>query len=196
MKAEKLDRRSLRTRQLLSDALVSLLLEQRYDTITVQEIIDRANVGRSTFYKHFYDKDDLLASNLEALLEHMSATITLDDTPHSALLPSRKLFEHVGDYRALYQALVRAKRIDMMIEAGQRNITRNIERQLQQRNLAVPNAALAHYLAGSFFALLRWWLDHDAPYTAAQMENMFQALVRPGLEQVLRDQGEVQPGTL
>lgn len=194
MKAEKQDRRSLRTRQLLSDALVSLLLQQRYDTITVQDIIDRANVGRSTFYKHFYDKDDLLVSNLEALLERLSATINLDDAPHSTLLPSRLLFEHVGDYRALYQALVRAKRIDMMIEAGQRSVARNIERRLKQQDVAVPIAALAHYVSGSFFALLRWWLDHDAPYTAAQMEDMFQALVRPGLEQVLRDQPEAQAG--
>jgi hypothetical protein len=87
---------------------------------------------------------------------------------------------------------VRAKRIDMVIEAGQGYVARNIERRLEQQDLAVPIAALAHYVSGSFFALLRWWLDHDAPYTAVQMEDMFQALVRPGLEQVMRDQPEVQ----
>jgi AcrR family transcriptional regulator len=114
MKAEKQDRRSLRTRQLLSDALVSLLFQQRYDTITVQDIIDRANVGRSTFYKHFYDKDDLLVSNIESLLERLSATISLGDASHSTLLPSRRLFEHVGDYRALYQALVRSLTHDLL----------------------------------------------------------------------------------
>ncbi|HEY0603606.1 MAG TPA: TetR/AcrR family transcriptional regulator [Herpetosiphonaceae bacterium] len=191
MKAEKRDRRSRRTQQLLSDALVSLILEQSYDTITVQNIIDRANVGRSTFYKHFYDKDDLLLSNIEALLERLSATINLDDVPHNTLLPSRMLFEHIADYRALYQALVRAKTIEKVIEAGHRYIIRDIERRIEGQNVAVPIAAISHYLTGSFFALLRWWLDHDVPYTPAQMEDIFQALVRPGLEHVLGSQDQL-----
>lgn len=63
MKNTKADRRSQRTRQLLSSALVDLMLQKRYDEITVQNIIDRANVGRSTFYAHYLDKDDLLVSD-------------------------------------------------------------------------------------------------------------------------------------
>src|SRR5438067_9876044 len=61
------DRRVQRTRQLLQDALISMMIEKGYAATTVQDIIDRANVGRATFYAHFADKDTLLHSRLEDL---------------------------------------------------------------------------------------------------------------------------------
>src|SRR5690348_6733672 len=68
MKTEKQDRRSERTRRLLGEALISLMLERRYADLTVQDILDRANIGRSTFYAHYWDKDDLLASTMEQMI--------------------------------------------------------------------------------------------------------------------------------
>ena len=61
------DRRVHRTRRLLHKALMSLILEKKYEFITVQEVLDRADVGRSTFYMHFQDKDDLLFSGFQYL---------------------------------------------------------------------------------------------------------------------------------
>src|SRR5580765_1920865 len=72
MRNIKADRRSERTRQLLSAALIELMLEQRYDEITVQNIIDRANIGRSTFYAHYLDKEDLLVSGFTRVLDILS----------------------------------------------------------------------------------------------------------------------------
>ena len=66
-KAKKLDRRVQRTRQLLQDALIAMVIEKGYDAVTIQDIIDRANVGRATFYAHFADKQTLLTSRLEDL---------------------------------------------------------------------------------------------------------------------------------
>src|SRR5436189_198695 len=66
-KPKKLDRRVQRTRQLLQDALLAMVIEKGYDATTVQDIIDRANVGRATFYAHFPDKQTLLTSRLEDL---------------------------------------------------------------------------------------------------------------------------------
>ena len=75
----------------------------------------------------------------------------------------------------------------MVLEAGHRSLTRAIERNLHQTNIvrAVPAAAIAHYLAGSFIALVRWWLDEGGLYTPAHMDDIFQALVAPGLERAL-----------
>jgi AcrR family transcriptional regulator len=68
----KADRRSQRTRQLLSAALIELMLEKRYDDISVQDIIERANVGRSTFYAHYLDKEDLLVGDFTRVLDALS----------------------------------------------------------------------------------------------------------------------------
>ena len=69
MGSRKVDRRIQRTRQLLDNALIELILEKEYDKITVQNIIDQANVGRSTFYAHYLDKDDLLEKSMERTME-------------------------------------------------------------------------------------------------------------------------------
>ncbi len=95
MRNTKGDRRSQRTRQLLSTALIEVMLEKRYDEITVQDIIDRANVGRSTFYAHFLDKEDLLVSQvtrvLDALTRH-SEQVVQSELAAPSLVP---FFQHV-----------------------------------------------------------------------------------------------------
>ena len=79
MTDQKMDRRVQRTRQLLDDALIAQILEKGYDKITVQNIVDQANVGRSTFYAHYLDKDALMESSVEMIMEefgpHFSPSI-------------------------------------------------------------------------------------------------------------------------
>src|SRR6202012_5392571 len=64
MAQETMDRRVRRTRDLLHRALLDLIAEKGYPHITVQDILDRADVGRSTFYTHYRDKEDLLRSGI------------------------------------------------------------------------------------------------------------------------------------
>ena len=107
---EKLDRRSRRSRRLIVDALLALMREKRYARITVQEIIDRADVGRSTFYAQFRNKDDVLVSEVERVLgmlqEHQLAS-GQEHTQH--LLPSAEFFRHVRETQAVYPAVIRAQ---------------------------------------------------------------------------------------
>ena len=95
MKTEKNDRRSNRTRELLSGALVELMLEKRYDSITVQDILDRADIGRSTFYAHYTDKEDLLMSELTRLMRTLQVYTHEPGHAHGGLLPSLEFFRHV-----------------------------------------------------------------------------------------------------
>src|SRR5512147_1790597 len=98
MESDQLDRRAQRSRELLTAALTELLHEQRYDLISVRDIITRAQVSRSTFYLHFRDKDDLLASNFTHMLSqlyHQSAEGQLD----LRLLPALEIFRHVQAHR-------------------------------------------------------------------------------------------------
>src|SRR5215212_4388 len=107
MKSNKGDRRSQRTRQLLSAALLALMLEKRYDAITVQDIIDRANVGRATFYAHYFDKEDLLMSDITRVLDELSGHVVAGAPGTPRPLPRlTAFFRHVQEHQTLYQALV------------------------------------------------------------------------------------------
>ena len=96
-RTERADRRSARTRRLLGTALLELLHERGYDDITVQDILDRANIGRSTFYAHYYDKDDLLTSELARVIDLLSGPLATGSSDSTIGFPSRALFAHVYD---------------------------------------------------------------------------------------------------
>jgi AcrR family transcriptional regulator len=191
MKNTKTDRRSLRTRQLLSAALVELMLQKRYDEITVQDIIDRANVGRSTFYAHYLDKDDLLISDFTRVLDALSDHMHQRKPGELGGPPSLTLFfEHVQAHRHLYKALVRGGGIELLYKKGHERLRQNIEQHLRELAPAgETDAALlplvADYLAGSILHLLKWWLDHETPYTPAQLDALFHRLVLPGVQATL-----------
>ena len=176
------DRRSRRSRRLISDALIELLQEQRYDRITVREIIDRADVGRSTFYTHFRGKEEVLASEFERVLDTLHRQGDAAGEEGEVLLPSLGLFRHVQEQDARYRALVRGHGVDVLSAAGHRNLRARAERQLaalaaERGEPPVPVPILADYLVGTFVSLLRWWLEHQMPYSPEQMGLIYQELI-------------------
>lgn len=191
MRNTKADRRSERTRQLLSAALVDLMLHKRYDEITVQDIIDHANVGRSTFYAHYLDKDDLLVSDFTRVLDLLSVHMRRQDAGSVGEPPSLKLFfEHVQAHHHLYKALVRGGGIELLYKKGHERLCQNIELHLAElvpdgQVPALPLPLVADYLAGTILNLLKWWLDHEMPHTPKQMDRMFLQLVMPGVKATL-----------
>src|SRR4026207_1793601 len=117
---DKTDRRSQRTRHLLGAAPVELIREKDYSTITVSDIIERANVGRSTFYAHYRDKDTLFVGELDRVIEVLSQRIPgQDEMPY---FPSLGLFRHVGEEYQLYKALVWTPGIDLLIRHMQKSL--------------------------------------------------------------------------
>jgi AcrR family transcriptional regulator len=187
----KADRRSQRTRQMLGAALVDLMLQKRYDEITVQDIIDQANVGRSTFYAHYLDKDDLLTSDFTRVLDALSQHMRQQELADPAAMPSLALFfEHVQAHHQLYKALVRGGGIDLLYKKGHARLRQNIEQHLGEllpvgETPAVPLPLVADYLAGAILNLLKWWLEHEMPYTPEQMNRLFHQLVLPGVQATL-----------
>jgi AcrR family transcriptional regulator len=192
MRNTKVDRRSERTRQLLSAALIELMLEQRYDEITVQDIIDRANVGRSTFYAHYVDKEDLLVSGFTRALDMLSQhPQQLAGGDQQALPSLARFFQHVQEHVQLYKALVRSGGVERLLKKSHQHMRRNIELHLARlipatQDSSVPLPLVADYLAGTVFNMLTWWLDNDMPRTPEQMDALFQQLVRPGVEATLQ----------
>src|SRR5262250_1647546 len=94
---KKPDRRIRRTQHNLTHAMVDLVTEKRFDDITVQNLIDRAEIGRSTFYSHFRDKEDLFQRNWERFLDMCLEQIILDEVGKGSFFPVRFLFDHLKE---------------------------------------------------------------------------------------------------
>jgi AcrR family transcriptional regulator len=183
------DRRTQRTRQALSHALITLIQDKRYDAITVQDICDRADVGRSTFYAHYQDKDDLLTSNFQQVMESLGQPLAYRDG--QLVFPIAPLFAHVKGHHHLYKALLWGGGMDVLMRAGQKQWSQQIEQYVRAllkdgRQPAVPIPVVAVYMAGSLQTLLLWWLEHKMPHSPASMDEMFQQLVMPGVMKILQ----------
>ena len=178
----KQDRRSQRTRHLVSSAFVELLREKGYAAITVSDIIERANIGRSTFYSHYRDKDDLFVGELDRVIESLG-----NQNPgpkEMPFFPSLGLFRHIGEEYELYKALLWTPGIDLLVKHLQTSLSRRIEQGLQSNGgeFGVPLPILANFIAGSFLTLLKWWLENKMSYSPEEMDAMFRGLTMAGME--------------
>ncbi len=186
--APQADRRVQRTRQILREALVALILNKGYDTITVQDILERANVGRSTFYSHYWDKEDLLLGLFEdfhATLEAARPTDLSDDGENLGQL----LFQLGVSHHRLYKAMLGQRSGRLVYAHAQSFLADYFRDHLAPRwpaKATLPLEVAVQYHVGAFLALLVWWLDNDLPYPPEAMARMFQQLTRPGLATVLR----------
>jgi AcrR family transcriptional regulator len=186
------DRRVRRTRRLLREALLALILEKGYDRVTVQDVLDRADIGRATFYAHFRDKDDLLLSGAaevrEALRQQMAAFAAGQVSQgRDTIQITRVLFEHAGRQRRLYRALVGRRGSSTLLKYAHDDlvalIREHLEDAIRYRQLKpeVPVEVTVEFVASALLALLTWWLDTDQPYTAEEMARMFQRLAGSGV---------------
>lgn len=180
------DLRIRRTRSLLSNALVALMQEKSIDKITVQEVLDRATVGRSTFYLHYRDKDDLFLCVLEDGLEMWSTALPRMEEKSYRVAPVAEFFMHVGDAQKLYRALFDAGRIHAFFELAQGYFARGIARRLKDigpKNLIQSELnARSHALAGTLLSLLKWWLDRGARESPRAMDELFHRMAWYGLQ--------------
>jgi AcrR family transcriptional regulator len=187
------DRRVQRTRRLLHKALMSQILEKKYESITVQEILDRADVGRSTFYTHFHDKDELLVSgfeNVKSLLK--SAQTTAKELPgkfHEKIIGfSLPMFEHAHEYRSVNRALLGStaetvvrRQIHSALEGI---IGPEVQAAMQRRkhaDCAVSPELLTHFLVSTYISVLTWWLNTRHPIPPKEIHKAYQQLVLPCL---------------
>jgi AcrR family transcriptional regulator len=185
-KTKKMDRRVYRTRESLGDALVALMLEQPFDDITVQQVLDRARVGRSTFYTHYVDKNDLFMSDVDDFWTLMSSMLSRRGEKSERVAPVKEFFEHVSEARKFHLALVASGRVHEVMQLGQGHLARGIEQRLRE----IPKAselnqkrrvALSQAFSGAFFSLLTWWMDQNgAAASPAEMDEMFHRMVWSG----------------
>ncbi len=193
MSTAKTDRRVRRTRELLRRALLSLIQEQGYDRITVQDILDRADVGRSTFYAHYRDKDDLLLSGFEdirsALAAERAAAEQAAGGTSEFLQPLLTVFRHVEAHRHFWQPLARKGGADVVVRILRDYVTDLVREHFRSQ---FPDAtrqpqldAAVQFVVGAFIGLGIWWLDNDVPYSAEELYSIFRRLTSQGVQSFL-----------
>src|SRR5678815_990965 len=183
---KKTDARVRRTRDALGDALVALMQEKPFDTITVQDVLDRANVSRSTFYTHYSDRDDLLMSDAEEFFEAISRALSQHDDKSDRVFPVQEFFTHLADVQPFFKALVKSGKFQENMELARGHFARGIERRLAElpRSRSIPPhelPAIAFTHAGALLSLLTWWLDRGMRESPAEMDQLFHRMVWNGV---------------
>ena len=181
----KSDRRIERTRNRLGNALIALIQEKPIDEVTVREVLHRAGVGRSTFYVHYRDKDDLFLSELEQGLEMWTTTLSRQQEISNRVAPVAEFFAHVASAKRLYR--VNSGRIEAFFELAQGYFARGIEHRIKQStDVRNPHqhelTACSNAFAGGLLWLLRWWLDRGAKESPRAMDELFHRMVWRGLQ--------------
>jgi AcrR family transcriptional regulator len=199
------DRRILRTKRMLKEALFKLILEKGYDGVTVEDITQKADLGRTTFYLHYRDKEDLLLKSIDAiaddLLSQISRTILLGADAGSIptfiemrqMNPVLLVFQHAGANASLYQIILRggsatpaAGRFREIIStAAKVFFGTNLRQSNPGEQPAVPLDVLANYFAGSLLSLVTWWLENGMPYPPEQMASIFRQLFFEGTQAII-----------
>ena len=202
---EKVDRRVRKTRQALREAMQVLMSEKGYDQVTIEELTERADIGRTTFYLHYSAKQDLLLEQFDELLEQLVGQ--LSEIPLSSwsqqgrVLPAEDhpgrpicmIFHHAAENEELYRLVLHGEGVDQASQRLQEMMTRAVTAffdpklgdETGQVSLHFPVDLFGNYFAGALLGMIKWWLDADMPYTPQEMEAIFFQMFLPGASQVI-----------
>jgi AcrR family transcriptional regulator len=190
MRSGTTDRRVRRTRTLLREAFLSLIQEKGYDHITIQDILDRADVGRSTFYAHYRDKDELLLSGFEDIRSALAAEKAAADKGTGRrsefLRPLLVVFQHIEGHRHLWESISRKGGADLIIRILRDNVADLVREHFRsqfpeaKRDQAEFDGTTQFVISGCM-GLLIWWLDSGVPYSAEKIHSTFRRLVTQGV---------------
>jgi len=194
----KTDRRVQRTRERLQKALIELISERGYDAITIQDIVDRANVGRTTFYLHYSSKDELFMSCHEAIVSEFHIGPLHPLSREELLSPEAppgmtSAYRHLEDARALLYSIFQGKDSLLILRRIRDWSAQEIEASLRaafaEADGTIPFDVLANYLAGAQIALVQWWLEKRQPHTPENLAQTFHRLQRAAIRDAfgLRD---------
>ena len=187
-----MDRRQQKTRAAVFAAFSSLLAEKSYSRITVQEIIDTANIGRTTFYAHFETKDDLLKALCELLFDHIISSAT--DCTHTHGLYSDKnapesvfchLLQHLQEDENNILELLSCESSELFLRYFKDSLNELIKRQFvgrdREKNANIPEDFLVNHISGSFVEMVLWWIRGRMKQTPEELDRYFRAVIEPVL---------------
>lgn len=185
-----MDRRQQKTRTAIFSAFTSLLAEKSYSKITVQEIIDAANVGRTTFYAHFETKDDLLKELCEELFGHIIGS-AMDCTHTHGLYSDGSapesvfchLLQHLQENDKNIIALLSCESSEMFLRFFKDSLNELVRSQFinqnRKANTDIPEEFLINHISGSFVEMVLWWIKGHRKQTPEDLDRYFRAVIEP-----------------
>ncbi len=186
---EKLDRRIGRTRKALIDALVELGLERGYESVKIKEITERANIGNSTFYRHYKNKNDLLASHFNEVQAEITRRMHPEMTHYELSL---LVFTVIGKYRDTCLLAMSLPQDHPVMKPILEKATRTVNARYKARDeTIIPFEVSANHLVNSFVKMFHWWLTEGQAYSVEQMATMANELILKVTETAALDQRKI-----
>lgn len=190
---KKLDRRILRTRRRLRQALLDLIREKEYNDITITDLTERADMRRATFYMHYATVHELLMDALQDLFDEFVQQMEATQTYHPFYVDAERphiepVFDYVADHVDLYRPLLTGQAGLLVQQYVRQYLAAIKQRDLAQAGIALddmPVDLLVNFIAGAEVSMLVWWLQHDMPYSPAQVAQQLQRLLMTGVKPVI-----------
>lgn len=182
---------------------MSLILEKGYDTVTIEEITSRADVGRTTFYLHYRDKEELLLESINEVVDDLFSQVSQKplaewglpgkEASQEIIFPILLVFQHAAENADMYRVVLRGEgtsKIQNLIRTITASAVSEFLRLMAERDglvihPIVPVEVFSNYFAGSLLGVLTWWLENNMPYPAEKMARIYQQLVYSNTNEVL-----------
>ena len=199
-----IDPRVRRTRRLLREALVSVILDKDFASITIRDITERAEVAYITFFRHYESLDQLLMEVLdEGLGELLTRIETLAKQSDASNLEAegRLIFEYIAQKADLFRILFKSQSVTRIRKKVVRNIAVTFQKSclpLAESGNATTTAILSNHIATSLLSLIEWWLDNKMRPTPIEMGKVYKSLIidsTVGTVKTLSDKIAVFSGT-
>ena len=184
-----MDRRQKKTREAIFKAFTALLEKESYGRITIQQIIDRADIGRTTFYAHFETKDALLNALCDELFGHIIHD-ALDQRHTHGLYPEQEqevsiffhILAHLQENDRNILRLLSGESNELFLRYFRNGMQTVVEERIlqgQPRRSVLPTEFLVNHIAGSFIELVNWWIGGGMKYTPKELDEFFRIAVAP-----------------
>jgi AcrR family transcriptional regulator len=175
---EKEDRRVSRTRRLLREALIELIEEKPYETITIRDVTDRADIGYATFFRHYDGVDDLMLEIFSRIIEELES---LPDKHGEEYFEQEgyQLFEHVSANQFLYRGILGSHTFTRKLRDHIKGIVQgHLDEHADEVSAStIPIEVAAQHMTSSILGLIDWWLEEGAPYSSERMARIYDRLI-------------------
>jgi AcrR family transcriptional regulator len=191
------DPRVIRTKALIVDALVSLMQENPYKKVKIQDIAKRAKLARQTFYLHYQTKDDVLLEYINDVFETFYQEIEqhIIASPEPDPIVSWHLFKQWQMHAPFARLVIEADIENLVIKSFKNYIARVMGLYIRNHEVKLKDpealAFLVDYLAGASWMMLQRWVQQDFKYPLEKIASLYSEITQPGMLNVLNKGGEV-----